>query len=112
MTVARKLEKYEHKSINNNNNNNNNKHGWITNSFFRKYEEDGEQHKVTVRHSAEIAALYQLSGVTGSQLLEKFPQYSKASIYRHAKRLIGLDAPTDKRRHNKGRPSKLTPHDC
>ena len=67
--------------------------------------------QVTQRHSAEIAALYQKAGVLGAKLLQLFPQYSKASIYRHAKKPIGEDAPCDKRTHNKGRPSKLTPKD-
>ena len=67
--------------------------------------------RVTERHSAEIAALYQKAGVSGANLLELFPQYSKATIYRHAKKTIGQDVPCDKRKHNKGRPSKLTPKD-
>ena len=64
--------------------------------------------KVTIKHSAETAALYQLAGVKGKILLEKFPQYSKATIYRHAVRPISEEEPFDRRRLNKGRPPKLT----
>jgi len=67
--------------------------------------------KMTVRHSAELAALYQHAGVKGKKLLEMYPQYSKASVYRHAKRLISMEAPVDKRKLNKGRPRKLTEKD-
>ncbi len=69
------------------------------------------KNKVTSRHSAEIAALYQKAGVSGKKLLDMFPQYSKASIYRHARMAIGQDDPKDRRKENKGRPPKLTPHD-
>ena len=69
------------------------------------------RNQVTVRHSTEIAALYQKAGVSGGKLLEIFPQYSKASIYRHAKKPIGEAPAHDKRKENKGRPSKLTPKD-
>ena len=40
-------------------------------------------------------------------LLKRSPKYSKATIYRHAKRPIDKVA-TDKRKHNKGRPRKLS----
>ena len=69
------------------------------------------RNQVTVRHSAEIAILFQKAGVSGKKLLEMFPQYSKATIYRHAKKPIGEAAAHDKRKDNKGRPSKLTPKD-
>ena len=67
--------------------------------------------RVTEMHSVEIAAVYQKASVSGAKLLQMFPQYSKASIYRHAKKPIGEDARCDKRQHNKGRPSKLSAKD-
>lgn len=66
---------------------------------------------VTVRHSAEIAALYQKAGLRGVALLAAFPMYSKATIYRHALKPIGTESPKDKRHGNKGRPCKVTVQD-
>ena len=43
--------------------------------------------------------------------LDRFPQYSRASIYRHAKKAIGGDTIFDKRKHNKGRPRKISERD-
>ena len=40
--------------------------------------------KVTIRHSAEIAALHQKAHVPVSEIVEMYPQYSRRSIYRHA----------------------------
>ena len=39
---------------------------------------------ISLRHSAEIAALFQHAGVKGKRLLQMFPQYSRTSVYRHA----------------------------
>lgn len=64
--------------------------------------------QVTVKHSAEIAALYQKANVKGEKLLELYPQYSKATIYRHAKKKISDECLFDNRKKNKGRPSKIT----
>lgn len=52
--------------------------------------------------------LYQEKGVRGSQLLQAFPNYSKATIYRHVRLPIDNDDRHDKRKHNKGRPRKLS----
>ena len=71
---------------------------------------DNTPQKVTERHSAEIRAAFQLSKVRGKKLLEMFSQYSKATIYKHAK--MALNAKTcDKRKMNKGRPTKLSLQD-
>lgn len=67
--------------------------------------------KVTVQDSAKICALHQFGGVKGQKLLRMFPQYSKASVYRHAKRDATAGTPTDKRKFNKGRPPKLSAKD-
>ena len=65
--------------------------------------------QVTLRHSAEIAVMYQKCGIRGKKLCEQFPQYSRATIYRNALRPVGSDiCIIDKRKQNKGRPSKLT----
>ena len=55
--------------------------------------------------------LYEDKGVEGKKLLDRFPHYSRASIYRHAKKAIGGDAIFDKRKHNKGRPRKISERD-
>ena len=52
--------------------------------------------------------LFQDKGLRGNELLKRFPKYSKATIYRHAKLPINEVATFDKRKHNKGRPRKLS----
>ena len=70
-----------------------------------------KQNNVTVRHSAEMAALYQIAGLRGKALIDKFPQYSRATIYRHAKKELNGLAPFDRRKKNPGRPRKVTAQD-
>jgi transposase len=60
--------------------------------------------------SVYVRYLHQHGGVKGKELTDKFPEYSAHSIHRHAKLAIGED-PTDKRKHNKGRPRVLTERD-
>ena len=48
--------------------------------------------------------------VRGQQLLNRYPKYTKVSIYRHAKKPIG-ERRVDKRRHNPGRTRKLSERD-
>ena len=67
--------------------------------------------KVKLEHSMQMRCLYQISNVRGRKLLELFPQYSKAIIYRHVKKSINLESPFDKRKLNKGRPPKLSTKD-
>ena len=55
--------------------------------------------------------LYHDKGVKGNELLKAFPNYSKATIYRHAKLPFDENHPFDKRKLNKGRPRKLTVRD-
>ncbi len=65
--------------------------------------------KVSVQDSADIATHYKI-GIRGKELLKMFPQYSKATIYEHAKRKGG-EAFVDKRHNNLGRPCKLNARD-
>lgn len=60
--------------------------------------------------SCQVRALYQVAGLRGKELVAKFPGYSKATIYRHAKAPIG-QVKVDKRKYNKGRPRKLNDRD-
>lgn len=62
--------------------------------------------KVTIRHSAEIAALHQKAHVPVSEIVEMYPQYSRRSIYRHASKPFNEEH-HDRRKYNKGRPGKL-----
>ena len=41
----------------------------------------GKVKQVTVRHSVEIALIYQKCGIRGKKLYGKYPQYSRATIY-------------------------------
>lgn len=65
------------------------------------------KNKVTVQHAAEMSALYQKGFVRGKKLLELFPWYSKATVYRHATRPIGAALIGDYRKENPGRPRKV-----
>ena len=67
--------------------------------------------KIPLEHSAQIRAAYQLSKVRGKELLKLFPQYSKAAVYKHAKKPLNGDPVFDKRKQNKGRPKKLSLQD-
>ena len=55
--------------------------------------------------------MYQENHVRGRKLLEAFPSYSRATIYRHAKLSIDEEDNFDKCRQNEGRPRKLTVRD-
>ena len=56
--------------------------------------------------------LFQDKGIRGNELLRRFPEYSKATIYRHARKpVFEKVAMFDKRKQNKGRPKKLSVRD-
>ena len=65
-----------------------------------------KQNKVTIENSSQIRAAYQLAGVRGEAPLKLFPQYRKATIYKHAKKPINGEKVFDRRSTNKGRPRK------
>jgi len=67
--------------------------------------------KIPLEVSIQIRCLYQQCGITRKVLCKKYPTYSKASVYRHAKKSIGTNSEFDKRKNNKGRPKKLTSRD-
>ena len=69
-----------------------------------------KKNKIPPRVSVYIRYLYQDANVKGRALLRRFPQYSKASIYRHACKPIEED-PIDHRHSNKGRPPVLDDRD-
>ena len=41
---------------------------------------------VSVPHSAEMAAVHRKASIQVKELIKMYPQYSRASIYRHAKK--------------------------
>ena len=61
--------------------------------------------RVTMEESLYMRFLYVEKGVPVSELMKRFPGYSRATIFRHVKRPV--NRPFDKRQLNKGRPKKL-----
>ena len=61
--------------------------------------------------SCQIRALHQIGGMKGSDLVRRFPQYSRASLYRHAKKPLDGTDRIDRRHRNRGRPRKLNDRD-
>lgn len=61
-----------------------------------------------MRHSAEMAAVHQHANISINKLKEMFPQYSQATIYRHAKHTISAEPRENKTKNNSGCPRKLT----
>ena len=53
--------------------------------------------KISVEHSCQIRALYQISNVRGKNLLQMFPQYSKVQVDVHAKKPINGEPVFDHR---------------
>ena len=70
-----------------------------------------KQNKVTIQHSSQIRAAYQLGGMTGKALVQLFPQYCRATIFKHAKKPINGETIFDRRSLNKGRPRKISSQD-
>ena len=66
--------------------------------------------KIPIDVSIYLRYLYQHGGVKGKALTDRFPKFSKRSIYRHAKLPVGEKA-EDKRMKNKGRPRKICSRD-
>jgi hypothetical protein len=64
--------------------------------------------KIPLPISIYIRYLHQHGKVCGKELLKKFPQFSRRSIYRHAS-LPVVEIMEDRRKQNKGRPKLITP---
>ena len=60
--------------------------------------------------SVHLRFLHREMGLRGRELTRRCPEYSRASIYRHAKKRIEVGH-TDKRHTNPGRPKKLIERD-
>ena len=66
--------------------------------------------KIPIEISLHLRYLYQDLGIKVKALCDKYKQFSKASIYRHAKKLIESSS-VDKRKQNPGPPPKLSERD-
>ena len=66
--------------------------------------------QVPLEVSVHLRYLFQDKGIRGKELLKMYPKLSKATIYRHAKKPLA-DKTVDKRKHNHGRPRKISPRD-
>ena len=64
--------------------------------------------KVHPNTAAEIKVLYQVHNIRGKKLLDKFPHLSKSTVYNHARKPLGSNF-EDRRKRNRGRPTKVTP---
>jgi len=65
--------------------------------------------RVPVEISIHLRYLYQDQGLRGKKLLKRYPQFSKATIYRHARKVVGPpDYKKDPTKRKRGRPNKLT----
>jgi len=63
--------------------------------------------KINIKTSALLRALHQEAGVPCAELVRRYPQYSRRSIYRHARKSEDTSL-EDRRKHNKGRPRILS----
>ena len=66
--------------------------------------------KIPFDVSMHLRYLHQDKGETLPQLMQRYPQYSRTTIYSHSRLPIGENI-VDRRHSNKGRPAKLTPQD-
>lgn len=62
--------------------------------------------KIPLKLSIHLRYLHQDGKIIGKDLVKRFPQYSRRSIYRHTSLTLSLDK-ADKRKLNKGRPPAL-----
>ena len=62
--------------------------------------------RVAMEKSLFMKFLYAEKGIPVSELIKRFPDYSRATIFRHVKRAV--NRPFDKRKLIKGRPKKLS----
>ena len=61
--------------------------------------------------SVYIRYLHQDKHIKISEIVKRYPEYAKSTIYELAKKKITGKVETDKRHQNKGRPPKLTLRD-
>ena len=66
--------------------------------------------KIPIDVSVHLRYLQQDKGETLPELVKRYPEYSRTTIFRHSRLRIG-DNKIDKRHENKGRPSKLSERD-
>ena len=64
--------------------------------------------QVSLEVSVHLRYQYQDNGMRGKELLKMYPKLSKATIYHHTKKPVA-DKTVDNRKHNHGRPRKISP---
>ena len=69
--------------------------------------EDRKLLKVAIQVSIHLRYICQDKGLQGKELLKRYPQYSKVTIYRHPTKPVQVP-PQAKAPQRRGRPSKLT----
>ena len=62
--------------------------------------------KIPPHVSFRLRYLFQVKGFRGKELLKLYPEYSRASLYRHTVKSIDSIQVVDKRKFNKGKPKK------
>ena len=68
--------------------------------------------KVDPTHGVKIQLMYQLMNIRGKNLIDKWKHlYSRSAIYEWAAKPFNGNVLEDKRKHNSGRPPKLTQRD-
>ena len=72
---------------------------------------DGFQGKISNEISIYPCLLHQVQGMPVRELIHRYPQLSRASICRHAKKIPRIVNNTDIRKSNRGRPKKVTERD-
>lgn len=70
-----------------------------------------QNNKPTLEHAAQMAALHQHGGVKMGEIQRMFPQYSRRTCYRYAKKPLGQPGQRDNRHGNRGRKPKLSQRD-
>ena len=81
------------------------------NTIITKVSSNKKGSLVSFWHSAEMAPLHQKAGTQVKELIKRYLQHSRTSIYRHAKKKLSTKSPQDHWHFNKGRPNKVSVRD-
>ena len=76
-----------------------------------KVSKNKKESLVSVQHSAEMAKVHRKASIQVKVLIKMYPQYSRASIYRHAKKKLSAEPPLDCQHFDKGKPPKISVRD-
>lgn len=76
-----------------------------------KVSKNKKESLVSVQHSAEMATVHRKASIQVKELIKIYPQYSIASIYRHAKKKLSAEPPQDRQHFDKGKLPKISVRD-